>query len=131
MLLRDNWRLRDAGEAKHAPIALNFFGGTQRFLKVVGKLHCRLAIGVVEFAHQVYRMEAASALRIAVAEIIGQQRAPTRAETDAPFRNPFPRIEEVACLPKIRGRSAVANRPGKTGMQSQNSVHIERIGSNE
>src|SRR5580704_9678074 len=126
--LRDNRRLRDAGESEHALIALNFFGGTQPLLKVVGKLHCRIAIGVVELTHQVYWIETASALRIAVAEIIGQQRAPTCAETYAPFGNPVSRIEKVASLPKIIRGSAVANRPGKIGMQSENRIHVERIG---
>src|SRR5580658_7357677 len=117
--------MRNTGEAEHPPVALNLFGGTQRFLKAIGKLHCWLAISIVELAYEIYRIETAAAPRIAVAKIVGQQRAPTGAETDALFGKPFTLIEEVACLPKVGRRSAVANRPGKIGMQSQNRVHIE------
>ena len=121
----------DAGEVKHPLIALNLIAGAQGFFKVIGKFHCWLAIGIVELAHQTYRIEVAAALRIAVAKIIGQQRAPTRTETDAPLGNPFCLIEKVARLSKIGRRSAVAHGPGKMGMQPPNRVHIEGVGSNE
>src|SRR6266481_168642 len=129
--LHHNRCMSNPGEAKHQLIALNLFARSQSFLKVVGEFHCRLAIRIVELAHQTYRIEVAAVLRIAVAKIIGQQRAPTRAETDAPLGNPFCLIEKVARLSKIDRRSAVADCPGKMGMQSQNRVHIEGVRSNE
>src|SRR2546429_3964379 len=100
----------DAGEVKHPLIALNLIAGAQGFFKVIGKFHCWLAIGIVELAHQTYRIEIATALRIAVAKIIGQQRAPTRAETDTPFGNPFPLIEKVARLRSEEHTSELQSR---------------------
>ena len=131
MALRSGRCMGDAGQAEHALIALDLVGGTERFLKVVGEFHRRVAIGVVELADKIYGIEGVAALRIAVAKIIGQQGAPACAETDAALGNPFTLIEEVACLPKIGGRSAVADGPGKIGMQSQNRVHIERVRGDE
>jgi len=77
-----------AGESKHPLIALDLFARPQRLLKVVGKFHCWLAIGIIELAHQTQRVEVVTALRIAVAKIIGQQRAPTRTEPDAALTAP-------------------------------------------
>jgi hypothetical protein len=61
-------------QAKHQLIALNLFARSQSFLKVVGEFHCRLAIRIVELAHQTYRIEVAAVLRIAVAKIIASSR---------------------------------------------------------
>src|SRR5208283_413389 len=129
--LRHKRGMSDASEAKHPLIALHLLAGAERFLKVVGKFHGRPAIGIIELAHQTDRIEVTSALRIAVAKIIGKQGAPSRAEADAAFGNPLSSIEKIARLPKIRGRSAIANRAGEVGMQTQNRVHIQGVRSNE
>ena len=129
--LRHNRCMSKAGESKHPLIALDLFARPQRLLKVVGKFHGWLAIGIIELAHQTQRVKVVTALRIAVAKIIGQQRAPTRTEPDAALGKPFFLIEKVARLVEIFGRSAIANRPGKMGMQSENRVHIEGVRSNK
>src|SRR5258708_11078947 len=130
-MLGDSGRVGDAGKPEYPPIALNLVAGTQGFFKIVGKFYRGFALDVVEFAHQAYRIEIATALRIAIAKIVGQQSAPTRAETDASFGNPFSLVEKVAGLPEIARRSAVANGSGKMGMQTENGIHIEGVRSNE
>jgi len=106
---------------------LNLVGGTQRFFKIVGKFYRGFAFDFIEFAYQAYRIEIATSLRIAIAKIVGKQGAPTGAETDASFGNPFSLVEKIAGLPEIGRRSPVANGSGKMGMQAENGIHIEGV----
>jgi len=52
----------------------------------------------------------------AVAEIVGQQRAPAGAEADAAAGGPFLLVEEIAGLAEVGGSVARVNFPGEMGV---------------
>src|SRR5260370_37899101 len=108
--LRHNRCMSKAGESKHPLIALDLFARPQRLLKVIGKFHCWLAIGIIELAHQTQRVKVVTALSIAVAEIIGQHRAPTRTKPDAAIVKPFFFIEQVYLFVEIFEQSVLPVR---------------------
>jgi hypothetical protein len=87
--LRDQGRIRDSRRAEDAPVARNLLGRSQRFRVIIGELHCRLPFYARYFADQTDRIEPAITAGIAAAKVVGQQRAPAGAETDAPARSPL------------------------------------------
>src|SRR5579859_3032177 len=126
-LLRYYRRFGDAGEPEDALVTLDFSARTERFLEIVGKLHGGPAVGVVELADQAQRVEIHAAVGIAVAEIVGQQRAPARAEADAAAGRPLLFVHEVAGLAKIGGSISRMNFSGKMGVQAKNCVGVKPI----
>ena len=52
-------------------------------MEIVGEFDGGTAVGFIEFADEVERIEGRIAVGIAVAEIVGKQGAPTGAEADA------------------------------------------------
>ena len=94
-------------EAEEASVAFHFFRGAESLLEVIGQLHGWPPFDVIQLADQAQRMERVIALRISVAEIIGQQRAPAGAEADASFAHPFLLIEEIPRIAEIRRLSAI------------------------
>ena len=126
--LREDWSLGDAGEAEDALVALDFSAGAKSFLEIVGKFYGGAAVGIVELADQAEGIEIHATVRIAIAEIVGQERAPAGAETNAAAGGPLFPIEKVAGLAEIGGSVACVNFPGEMGVQGENSVGVEAVG---
>src|SRR6202043_597879 len=108
-----------ARSAEEAPVALDFRGWAERFRVVVGELYRRAAFDTGYFADQADGIKAAIAPGIAAAEIIGQQRAPARAETNATARGPLARIVEVVGASEIPGGGSVCQRSTEVGVQPE------------
>src|SRR5262249_15343796 len=123
--------LRLARYPEHATVSFHFSRRAESLGEIIGKLHRRTAVRVVQLAHEVDRIESIVASRIAVAKIVCEQCAPAGAATDARLKFPFLVVEKIAGLPKVFRRSAVAHFARKMRVQPQNVVHIEAVGSDE
>src|ERR1700722_8008589 len=99
----------NSGGAKHSAVALHFLRNSHRLGIVIRKLYRPPAIGIGKFAHQADRIKALAPIGIAVTKIIGQQRPPARAETDAPLRTPLQWIEKIRCPLKLLRSPAAKN----------------------
>ena len=109
----DHRRIADSSRAKHSPVAFDFGWRAQRLRVVIGEFDRRPAVNVCHFADQADGIKSAAAGRIAAAKIIGQQRAPTGAETDPPPRRPFFAVQEIGRAAKIFWRRAARQGPPK------------------
>lgn len=127
----DDGRAGDALEAEDAPVALDLLGRAERLVEVVRELDGGTAIDLVELADKAEGIETAIALRVAVAEIVGEQCAPACAETDAGLGEPLLRIEKVGGAAEICGGGAVEEPAGEPGVKAENLVHVERVGGDE
>ena len=105
--------IRDPRRPKHPAVALDLGRRPQRLGIIVGKLHRRPPFHGRQLADQADRIEACAVVGIASAKIIGQQRAPSRAEPNAPPRRP------LAAIVKIR-RAAEVARPCPSPASRQN-----------
>src|SRR5260370_14433181 len=119
--LRDHWNIAHSHRPEHAPVALDFRRRAQRFRIIVGKLHRWAAFDTGHFADQADGIEAAVACGIAAAEIICQQRAPTRAEADATAWSPFATVMEVGRAAEISSGDAARQSAAKISVQAENA----------
>src|SRR5580700_93082 len=77
-----------AGGAEDAAIAIDLAGRAHGLHVIVRQLHGGPAFDFGQLADQAHGIKAAIAPWVAVAKVIGQQRAPAGAETNAAIRRP-------------------------------------------
>ena len=99
-----NGTIGNSGRTEYSLAALNLFPRSYCLFQVVREFCRRVAVRIVEFAHQIERVKAEVSARIAIAEIIGEQRAPSRTEADTSPGGPFPLIAKITGLAKLRWR---------------------------
>ena len=75
--------MRGDGAAEGVAVAGDFGGGAGGFAGVVGELDGGDAVGAGEFADERNGGEGVFVAGVAVAEVVGEQRAPAGGETDA------------------------------------------------
>src|SRR6266567_3595828 len=121
----------DAFGAKDAAIAIHFFRRTHGLGVVIRELHGGPAFHFAELANQADGVEAPVALRIAVAKIIREERAPSGAEADARFWSPPVRILKICAAAKIYRRCVSKYLAAEIRMKGEDAVHVERIGGDE
>jgi len=126
-----NWNVAYSGRAKYTPVALDFGRNPHRFRIVVGKFYCRAALGLGHFADQADGVESAIAARIAPAEIVGQQRAPSGTDPDATARVPFSPVQEIGGASEIAGRCATEKRAAKICVQAKYLIDVQCVGCND
>ena len=100
-------------------------------MEIVGEFDGGAAIGFVEFANEAERIERVVGARIAITKIVSEERAPASAERDASAGEPTVWVEEFAGLAKIERLGAIARSAGEVGVESEDGVDIESIGSDE
>lgn len=108
------YRQRQMGHARateDVSIALDFFGGAEGLLVIVRELYGRVSVYVVHFADEAERVESVVALWIAVAEIVGEERAPASAEADTALGLPFGSIKKIAGRAEVIGSEPVLDFP--------------------
>ncbi len=99
--LRDDWDVANSHRSEHAAVAFDFHRRAERLCVIIGKLDGWTAFDAGDFADQADGIEAAVAAGIAAAEIVGEQRAPARAEANAAAGSPLAPIFEVGCAAEI------------------------------
>src|SRR5580693_132487 len=129
--LRHDGDVAHSGRTEHSAVALHFGERAERLGVIIGKLHGRAAVRTRHFADQTDGIESAAALRIAAAEIVGQQRAPAGAEANTPTGDPLAAIDKIGRGAEIGGCRTVHQYATKVGMQAQYVVDIERVGSDD
>src|SRR5580692_12725479 len=72
----------NAGKPEEAAVTLGFGRIAQGLRVVIRELDSRAAVYIAQFTNQADGVESIAALRVAVAEVVGQQRAPSGAEAD-------------------------------------------------
>src|SRR5260370_26701186 len=126
--LRDHWNIAYSYRPEHAPVAIDFRRRAQRFRIIVGKLHRWAAFDTGHFADQADGIEAALTGGIAAPEIVGEQRSPTGAESNATAWSPFATIMEVRRAAEISSGDAASESSAKISVQAENLVTVERVG---
>src|SRR5581483_10396093 len=129
--LGEHRRLRYSCHTKYTPVPLSFLRIAQRLRIVVGQFDGGAAFRFGKLANQAHWIEALPILWIAVAKVVGKQRAPAGAEANATVRNPAIGITEVLGGTEVLRRRSVAQGAGEIGMQAENLLHIECVGGNE
>jgi len=105
-VLHEDGNVGDAYRSEEAAVAFDLLGGTHGLGEVVGELDGGAAFDFVNFADEAEGVEAGAGLRIASAEIVGQQCAPAGTETNAAAGSPLARLLEVVGIAKIGGGHA-------------------------
>src|ERR1700731_3606310 len=126
--LRYNRDVTDSHHTKHSPIALDLCRWPQRLGKIVGKLYRRTAFYTRNLADQADGVEATATARIATAEVVCKQRAPTCAESNAPARSPLAPVVKIFCAAEIRRSDSACQRASEISMQPQNVINIQSVG---
>src|ERR1700682_5184171 len=121
----------DSRRAEDAAVAFDFRWRAQCLCVVVGELHGGPAFDIGDLADQSDGIESTTTIRIATAEIVGQQRTPTCAESNTAAGNPLSSILEVQCAAEIAGRRAIRKRPTKVRVQPEYLVDVECVGGDE
>ena len=121
-LSRDQGSGSDTRSSKHALVALNFRRRTERLCRIVGQFDCGSSFHVGDFSDQADQIGAAAG--IASAKIVGEQRAPTGAESNSLTGNPLARIEEVSCIKEFCTACAGLARATEIGMQAEYFVDV-------
>ena len=107
--LRDHGNIADSGGAEYAAVAVDLGWRTERLRIIVRELNRRMPLNLVHLANQADGVEPVIALGITAAEIVGQQCAPTSADSNPPFGDPFSSIEKIASSSEIAGPRAAQN----------------------
>src|SRR5258707_12975324 len=128
---RKHRSVTDSSGAEDAAVAFDFGWRAECLGVVVGELYRGTAFDIGDLADQADRVEPTTAFRIAATKIIGQQGAPTCAESNAPARNPLSSIQEIGCGSKIRGRRAIRKGPAKISMQAEYIIDVECFGCDD
>src|SRR5258708_27580439 len=128
---RKHRSVTDSSGAEDAAVAFDFGWRAECLGVVVGELYRGTAFDIGDLADQADRVEPTTAFRIAATKIIGQQGAPTCADSNARAGNPLSSIQEIGCGSKIRGRRAIRKGPAKISVQGEYLIDVERVGGDD
>src|ERR1700691_508594 len=130
-VLSDDWDVTNSDCSEHAAVTFDFHRRTESFRVIIGKLNGWAAFDAGDFADQADGIEATVAAGVAAAEIVGEQRAPTGAETNAAAGSPLASVIEVGGAAEIAGGGAAGQSSSEVCMQAKDLVDVERVGGDD